>query len=389
MASQAKRRRSSVLSDEQHNFLERRLANRPEQEKIEHNSKVAHALQGTMKRLENEITKNTVGHMLESRPEQEDLVRAGIAKPLKQAGRIQQAAVRLERRMSADLVGHALEKRPEIGDLENRDILKDQRTAPALQGKQKQLQTNLARSNLYHALKYRPSVDQLVEKGVYPAEYAYEDEGDEEYDEGDYQEAYEFEKAYAQYCQDYYAQYGEYPDPQEFLEVYQDWLGRSTYEETGESEDYEVYQDGEDYGDEQQQYEEWRRQQEEQQQYEYEDYGEEEDVGQYYEQPEYDEEQYYEDDGGVYEPEFEPEFEQEQATSYQRRSKNFHLTRILLKFVASMAEAGEISLEQKGWLKDLVVDQDTTILAVAETFDAENDLNDFKDSLVRLASRTR
>jgi hypothetical protein len=44
--------------------------------------------------------------------------------------------------------------------------------------------------------------------------------------------------------------------------------------------------------------------------------------------------------------------------------------------VAIMAEAGEISLQQKGFLKDLIVDQDKTILAVAETFDAENDLND-------------
>jgi len=52
-----------------------------------------------------------------------------------------------------------------------------------------------------------------------------------------------------------------------------------------------------------------------------------------------------------------------------------------------MAEAGEISLQQKGFLKDLVVDQDRTILAMAEQFDAENDLNDFKDSLIRLAQR--
>lgn len=84
------------------------------------------------------------------------------------------------------------------------------------------------------------------------------------------------------------------------------------------------------------------------------------------------------DDDDDDEEEFEP-------AGYQRRSKNFHLTRILLKFVASMAEAGEISLQQKGLLKDLIVDQDNVILAVAETFDAENDVHDFKDSLVRLA----
>jgi len=80
--------------------------------------------------------------------------------------------------------------------------------------------------------------------------------------------------------------------------------------------------------------------------------------------------------------------EQPKHEYLQRRSKNFHLTRILLKFVASMAQTGKISIDQKGLLKNLVVDQDKTILAVAETFDVENDLSDFEDSLVRLASRS-
>lgn len=54
-----------------------------------------------------------------------------------------------------------------------------------------------------------------------------------------------------------------------------------------------------------------------------------------------------------------------------------------------MAEAGEISLQAKGYLKDLIVDQDQTILAVAEQFDAENDLTEFKESLVQLARNRR
>lgn len=52
-----------------------------------------------------------------------------------------------------------------------------------------------------------------------------------------------------------------------------------------------------------------------------------------------------------------------------------------------MAQGGKLTLDQKGCLKDLIVDQDKTILAVAETFDVENDVNDFEDSLVRLSSR--
>jgi hypothetical protein len=73
--------------------------------------------------------------------------------------------------------------------------------------------------------------------------------------------------------------------------------------------------------------------------------------------------------------------------SYQRRSKAFHLTRTLLKVVAQMSEAGEISLPQKGVLKDLIVDQDRALLAVAEQYDRENNLVEFKDALVRVAMR--
>uniref|UniRef100_A0A7S3YLT0 Uncharacterized protein n=1 Tax=Lotharella globosa TaxID=91324 RepID=A0A7S3YLT0_9EUKA len=71
---------------------------------------------------------------------------------------------------------------------------------------------------------------------------------------------------------------------------------------------------------------------------------------------------------------------------YHRNSKLFHLTRILLKFVASMAECGEISMRTKGSLKDLIVDQDPRILAVAEGFDNDGAVDYFKASLIRLVS---
>jgi len=70
-----------------------------------------------------------------------------------------------------------------------------------------------------------------------------------------------------------------------------------------------------------------------------------------------------------------------------KRSKCFHLTRLLLKNVAAMTAAGELAADQKGFIKDLIVDQDPTILAVAETYDTEHDLLDFKDSIMRLAAR--
>jgi len=43
-----------------------------------------------------------------------------------------------------------------------------------------------------------------------------------------------------------------------------------------------------------------------------------------------------------------------------------------------MAEAGEISLTEKGFLKDLIVDQDGTILSIAEAFDADNNLDEVR-----------
>jgi len=336
-------RRSSVLTMEQQNFLERRLQNRPadtrqqvpvqgvapalqgmarrlersmisdnltqklfdrdeeilEREHLFRAGNVAPRLREAKLKLEHSITRDQVGHLLEGRPDPDDLVRAGISQPMDRAHRIQQMSRKLERSMTQDKVSHLLERRSEIGELQNRDILKDMAVAPGVQKAQQDLQKNLAKSNLYHALKYRPSIAELQEQGVYPMmdDDYFEYEGDED---------------------DYY------------------------YDEGDEYYDDEVPQD-------------------------------------YYEDQYYDEEEE--------ELEEEEEAYEQVDTGYQRRSKNFHLTRILLKFVASMGEAGELTVEQKGYLKDLIVDQDQTILAVSETFDAENDLHDFKDSLVRLASR--
>lgn len=76
------------------------------------------------------------------------------------------------------------------------------------------------------------------------------------------------------------------------------------------------------------------------------------------------------------------------STPYQRRSRNFVLTRLLLKFVANLGEAGEISMQQKGYLKDLIVDQDPAILAAAEVFEADGQIDEFKDTLLRFSLRT-
>jgi hypothetical protein len=98
---------------------------------------------------------------------------------------------------------------------------------------------------------------------------------------------------------------------------------------------------------------------------------------------------------GVYIP---TEYEQEHEYSYQQsssptsqppsqRSTLFHFTRLLLKFVASMSSNGEISFQQKGYLKDLIIDQDSTILSIVQLFDQNNDVQQFKQNLILLSSR--
>lgn len=75
------------------------------------------------------------------------------------------------------------------------------------------------------------------------------------------------------------------------------------------------------------------------------------------------------------------------SASSGRRSRHFHLTRILLKMVASMASTGEIGAEEKTLLKELIVDQVQEVYEVAEEFDQTNDLYNFKRQLVQMAQR--
>lgn len=67
---------------------------------------------------------------------------------------------------------------------------------------------------------------------------------------------------------------------------------------------------------------------------------------------------------------------------YHQRTRNFVLTRILLRFVADMCKSGDISLSQKSYLKDLIIDQDPMMLAAAEIVDQDNDVNEVSNQLV-------
>jgi len=474
-----------LLSSEQHDFLERRLQNRPENSHIVQQGKgvshrisqaarelersliadqlnaslynrpeveeasrymvnehMAPGLRDTARQLQRSITADQLNAGLMNRPHQDDLRSAGILKhdPSSHSSRIQDAKRQLELSMTQDKLGHLLERRSDVENLVTDGLHKSLALAPALHGPSEDLKKSLAKSNLYHALKYRPSVVELMEKGILP--YEFFDEGDDGYDEyqnadaqdydegddvyGDYQTAEEAAAAmrdqemYEQYyleqqrlAEEQEAQYYAYQQQQEGeggAEEYdeeEDEYAPEEYEQAAQTaqEEYEqaaydnylaqqqaaydqaygqeAYGQGEEQED-QGAYEEYVQQEQAaydaavsaEQQREYDEYLAQQQEAEYSEQVAYEQAQ-------AYEQAPEPVYEQ----GHSRRSKNFHLTRILLKFVASMAQAGEISLEQKGFLKDLIVDQDQTILAVAETFDAENDLHDFKDSLLRLASR--
>jgi len=243
--------------------------------------------------LEHARTRDTIGHLLEQRPQPEELIASGVVHSFPLASRLQGVQRQLQHNMTTDKVGHLLEKRSDIDDLQTQNILKDIRVAPALQGPQRALERNLAKANLYHALKHRPSIEELQKLGIYHPYEKYFSEDDS--------------PAQNQFRAHHQQAYQQHPD------------------------NYNQYA-------------------------------------------------YQQQQAAAMNAGYEP-------AGYQRRSKNFHLTRILLKFVASMAEAGELSLQQKGYLKDLIVDQDSSILAIADQFDSENDINDFKDCLCRLATR--
>jgi len=86
-------------------------------------------------------------------------------------------------------------------------------------------------------------------------------------------------------------------------------------------------------------------------------------------------------------PQQQQQFSSSSSSSYPARSRAFHLTRLLLKSVASMSESGELTLHQKGSLKDLIVEQNAYILSAAEQFEQQNDVQQLKRALVALASR--
>jgi len=256
------------------------------------------------------------------------LVSEGVVNP-RISSRIKAVAKVLEHNRKTDKVGHLLEDRSDVEELRKRGVLTaDSKIAPRLQGVAKQLEFNLAKSNFHYQYSRRKSIDDLIKAGIVRPD--------------NFQECVQpllivhpslnllkflviVPTSYTLLC-----------DASKALLTYNLREGILRYLKAQDEEKDE--DDEEEYGGN--------------------------DVG-------YDTK--YRDTGS-------------EDPIYHRNSKLFHLTRILLKFVASMAECGEISMRTKGSLKDLIVDQDPRILAVAEGFDNDGAVDYFKASLIRLVS---
>jgi hypothetical protein len=72
---------------------------------------------------------------------------------------------------------------------------------------------------------------------------------------------------------------------------------------------------------------------------------------------------------------------QQQQQEGPSEGERFQYTVLLLRYVVVLHNAGDITQEEKGQLKDKIVAQDTTILAIAECFAYDSSFEDFRTSL--------
>lgn len=438
------RRRSTHLTEDEHDALERKLQERPHhhhvtKKNICHKTRGVHStLAGKKRELERSMTRDNVGHLLESRPDLEELVSAGVIHHHheKTHPRLHSVKKQLERSMTKDKLGQLLDSRAHHSEL-NDGIHKacPEKISHKLHGPQQSLKKELAKSNLYHALSFRPSVVELIEKGVYvpndeDLQHLLDDyEGDEEEDDdytGDYGDAIGVPDA--EYGQDDFDDFEEEPA---FIDEYgnphyhdadgnlyvvaED--GNAYYVEDDEEDDVEPYyidkygnpyylddagkpyivaEDGQAYyvenddpddpmhgpadeGTDDYGYGDYMR----------DEYGYEGSPTHNAEMYEDDEDDYEDEDNLGYEDEAEVE-EQRIAPAARSggealdRSRAFTLTRLLLKTVSMMSRSGELSEDTKGAIKDLIVDQDDVILSVAESYLETEDLMEMKESLLSL-----
>jgi len=369
-AHKKEERRNSLLTSEQTEFLEKRLANRPDAEALQNAGiiKEGGRFAAAQACLQRELNSDAVARAIDQRPNLEDLIDNNIVEARSVAPMLQAVAKQLERNLIADNLNQKLYSRDDIDELKREGIIKGDNVAPRLREAKIRLEHNLTRDHISHLLEQRPNASELIKQGIIqqPAQLSSRIQSAQKELQhhmtvdrvGHLLEKRSEIDALQQH--NILKDVRVAPALQSAQRSLERNLAKSNLYHALKHRPalYELQQRGiyESLPDEESQYDE---------------------PSQFHH---HESKQTSAAQPSAPQPSYEP-------SAYQRRSKNFHLTRILLKFVASMAEAGEISLQQKGYLKDLIVDQDKTILAIAEQFDAENDLNDFKDSLIRLASR--
>lgn len=76
----------------------------------------------------------------------------------------------------------------------------------------------------------------------------------------------------------------------------------------------------------------------------------------------------------------------EAADAAEARSYSYYYTRLLLQVVAGMGRVGELSILQKGALKDMIVDQAPEVMELAEDYLNTNDDQYLKEGLLVLVS---
>ncbi|RLN79060.1 hypothetical protein BBJ28_00013978 [Nothophytophthora sp. Chile5] len=112
-------------------------------------------------------TSEKIDHLLESRPDAEDLEQRNVLTAHGGvAPQLQGVQKQLQRKMSADELSHRLEARPDVQELRDLSIVRGvDGVAPSLQATQEKLQRQLNSDKVNQHLTNRPSVEELRSHG--------------------------------------------------------------------------------------------------------------------------------------------------------------------------------------------------------------------------------
>lgn len=302
-------------------------------------STLAPALQGIAKTLDRKFTANTLSSKLESRPDMETLHEYGVVKESSSiAPRIQSVKRALEHNMIKDTLSHLLAARPTLEEFEALHIVphSEQSVSAKIASAASKLQQAFTANQLSHLLATRPDVDQVQDVvqndgRVAPSLRATSKKLEFEFSKNKLNQLLATRPS--------------------AVEVYERGIFSPPQPHPSLVPEY----DDEDYDDEDQDDDDY-----EQDQYQ----------GHY-----------------AYTPANTQNFSGIIPQQQDAQSRNFVLTRLLLKLVAHFAAHGLITLDQKGCLKDLIVDQHTLVLAAAEVFELDQDLFEMLDTLKRICAR--